>query len=127
MRNFIDEIDDDRLARRLSNALGGRGAFRRFKDVLADTTDELEDWYAFSAERQRGRARFWLADAGYRVALKPKAANLLSPMLLTWGKVTSMIASRPCPAGVTSSAATAICSGCGVTLTLFGWMATADC
>ena len=54
-------------AARLMIAISGRGAFRRFKDVLARWPGELDRWYAFSAERQRGRARAWLADAGYYV------------------------------------------------------------
>jgi hypothetical protein len=41
--------------------------FRRFKDELARWPGELERWHAFSEERQRGRARSWLAAAGYRV------------------------------------------------------------
>ena len=44
-----------------------RGAFRRFKDELARWSGELERWHALSEERQRGRARSWLAAAGYRV------------------------------------------------------------
>ena len=71
MRVFLRSVDDDRLADRLSDALRGRGAFRRFKDVLADEPGGLDDWFAFSAERPRGRARFWLADAGYRVTARP--------------------------------------------------------
>ena len=54
-------------ADRLEIAISGRGAFRRFKDVLARWPGELDRWYAFSAERQRGRARALLADAGYYV------------------------------------------------------------
>jgi hypothetical protein len=65
---FIDTVGDDDRADRLAIAIQGRGAFRRFKDVLGRWPDELERWYEFSAERQRGRARAWLADAGYRVA-----------------------------------------------------------
>jgi hypothetical protein len=42
-------------------------ALERFKDVLGSWPGELDRWYAFSAERQRGRARAWLADAGYYV------------------------------------------------------------
>ena len=58
----IGQEDEDE-----SDAISGRGAFRRFKDVLALWPGELDQWYAFSAERQRGRARAWLADAGYFV------------------------------------------------------------
>ncbi|SFO49323.1 Uncharacterised protein family (UPF0158) [Pseudonocardia ammonioxydans] len=56
--------DEDRRDR-LEIAIQGRGAFRRFKDVLARWPGELERWFGFSEERQRGRARAWLADAGY--------------------------------------------------------------
>ena len=59
--------EGSRGADRLEIAISGRGAFRRFKDVLARWPGELDRWYAFSAERQRGRARAWLADAGYYV------------------------------------------------------------
>ena len=60
-------IPDLRALRVDLDELAGRGAFRRFKDVLARWPGELERWHAFSAERQRGRARAWLADAGYYV------------------------------------------------------------
>ena len=54
-------------AQQLAIAIEGRGAFRRFKDVLARWPGELERWYALSEQRQRGRARSWLTEAGYRV------------------------------------------------------------
>ena len=62
---FIEEIDDPNLADRLTRAISGRGAFRRFKDVLFDRPDLMSRWYAFSNDRQRGRARSWLAADGY--------------------------------------------------------------
>jgi hypothetical protein len=65
---FIDTVADGDRADRLGIAIQGRGAFRRFRDVLGRWPDELERWYEFSGERKRGRARVWLADAGYRVA-----------------------------------------------------------
>ena len=64
---FIETVCDPGRADRLEIAISGRGAFRRFKDVLARWPGELDRWYAFSAERQRGRARAWLAEAGYYV------------------------------------------------------------
>ena len=65
MEDFIDTVADEGRADRLSIAISGRGAFGRFKDVLARWPDELERWYAFSDERKQGRARAWLAAAGY--------------------------------------------------------------
>jgi hypothetical protein len=58
-------MDSEDRADRLSIAISGRGAFRSFKDVVTHWLGELERWYAFSDERQRGRARAWLAAAGY--------------------------------------------------------------
>jgi hypothetical protein len=67
MERFIASVEDPGRAERLAIAIRGRGAFRRFKDELARRPGELERWHAFSEERQRGRARSWLAAAGYRV------------------------------------------------------------
>jgi hypothetical protein len=75
MEDFIEALSDEDWADRLSIAISGKGAFRRFKDVLERRPGELEAWYAFSDERQRGRARAWLAAAGYspRVPGRPTA------------------------------------------------------
>jgi hypothetical protein len=70
MEDFIDTRSDHDWDDRLSIAIQGRGAFRRFKNVLSRSPDELEEWHAFSNERQRGRARVWLAAEGYCVAPK---------------------------------------------------------
>ena len=67
MELFIGTVRDPGCADRLGIAISGRGAFRRFRDVLARWPAELQRWQAFSAERQRGRARAWLAGAGYYV------------------------------------------------------------
>jgi hypothetical protein len=71
MERFIGTMRDPGRADRLEIAISGRGAFRRFKDVLGRWPGELDRWYAFSAERQRGRARAWLAGAGYYVRKGP--------------------------------------------------------
>ena len=67
MEMFIGTVRNPGRADRLEIAISGRGAFRRFKDILERWPGELERWYVFSAERQHGRARAWLADAGYYV------------------------------------------------------------
>jgi hypothetical protein len=65
MEDFIETVPDSDRAGRLSSAISGRGAFRRFKDVLALWPAELDRWFVFSDERRSGRARAWLAAAGY--------------------------------------------------------------
>lgn len=74
MEMFIGTVSDPDKADRLEIAIQGRGAFRRFKDVLARWPGELERWFAFSEDRQRGRARAWLAGAGYRPSPPSKPA-----------------------------------------------------
>lgn len=72
MELFIDTVDDPAIADRLGIAIRGKGAFRRFKDVLSRWPEELQRYFLFSSERQVGRARAWLAAAGYRPARSVK-------------------------------------------------------
>jgi Uncharacterised protein family (UPF0158) len=65
MEWFVAEIDNPEIADRLRIAISGRGAFRRFRDTLYRWPDLMTRWYAFSDDRQRGRARAWLAHEGY--------------------------------------------------------------
>ena len=65
MEIFIARLDDAMIADLLGVAIQGRGAFRRFKDTLDRWPEQLEAWYAFSEERQLGRARAWLAHQGH--------------------------------------------------------------
>ncbi len=62
---FIEDLDDAGFADRLARAISGRGPFRRFKDVLSERPDLMTRWYALADDRQRGRARSWLAAEGY--------------------------------------------------------------
>ena len=65
MELFIARLDDAEAADRLNIAINGRGAFRRFKDVLARWPHLFDRWSGFSEDRRRGTARAWLAEAGY--------------------------------------------------------------
>ena len=71
MEDFVASVTDAGRADRLAIAIEGRGAFRRFKDVISRWPDEQERWYRFSDERCRGRARQWLTGAGYRTVPAP--------------------------------------------------------
>jgi hypothetical protein len=73
MEFFIGAIDDASKANRLAAAIDGRGAFRRFRGALDAWPEELDRWYAISEERQRGRARAWLAERGYCVSPGPQS------------------------------------------------------
>ena len=64
MERFIPMVDDAELRDDLVHAIDGRGAFRRFKDVLIDVTDVRERWFAFRSERLRVFMEAWLAAQG---------------------------------------------------------------
>ena len=66
MRDFIDTVADAERADRLLIAVEGKGAFRRFRNVIDRWPDEEDRWRAFADDRRRGRAREWLAEEGYR-------------------------------------------------------------
>ena len=64
MQAFIETVSSPWLQERLWAAIRGRGAFRRFKDVLAGAPAERERWFAFKGDRLRQRVLAWLADEG---------------------------------------------------------------
>lgn len=75
MELFTAAIAEPDLADRIARTLEGRGAFRRFRRELTSWPDLEDRWYAYSAERRRGRARAWLADHGFTPAAPNPAAR----------------------------------------------------
>ena len=57
---FAESVRGKGLREKLSIALNGRGAFRRFRSVLNDYPDELEKWYKFKDDWMREEAVKWL-------------------------------------------------------------------
>ncbi len=74
MELFVAGVAEPDLAERLTRALEGRGAFRRFRHELTRWPDLQDRWHVYSAERRRGRARAWLAAEGFTPAA-PTAAD----------------------------------------------------
>lgn len=66
MAAFAARQPDSALRGRLQQAIEGKGAFRRFRDLVHDE-DLADSWQVFSTDRQLGRARAYLADEGIRV------------------------------------------------------------
>ncbi len=68
MAAFAASLEDPGLRRRFESAIEGRGAFRRFKDVLHQDADERtrRRWYLEREDRDLGRARALLATHGLR-------------------------------------------------------------
>ncbi len=65
MADFADGIDDSAVGRHLTQALQGRGAFRRFKNQVYEHHPELiSPWRALRDVRAQRRAVEWLLDQG---------------------------------------------------------------
>jgi hypothetical protein len=60
MEDFIATVNDKSLRHRLAEAIQGRGAFARFKNVLHGSPGERERWFEFKAARVCKRMVDWL-------------------------------------------------------------------
>lgn len=63
MEEFIGTLEDHPLAPRLSDAIVGKGAFRRFRDIVHES-DLGRPWNHFEAGCRRSRVTKWLGDNG---------------------------------------------------------------
>ncbi|HEY4158741.1 MAG TPA: UPF0158 family protein, partial [Polyangiaceae bacterium] len=71
MERFIPMVDDLELRDQLGAAIDGKGAFRRFKDVLMSYATERERWFAFRSERLRVFMEAWLSAHGLKPVPRP--------------------------------------------------------
>jgi hypothetical protein len=72
MERFIPMVEDTPLRDQLAAAIDGKGAFRRFKDVLMSFAAERERWFAFRSERLRVFMEAWLAAHGLHAINRPQ-------------------------------------------------------
>jgi hypothetical protein len=71
MHDFATDVETGTIRAQLLDAIDGRGAFTRFRRVLARHDALQARWCAYSAETRAGRARDWLAAEGY-AAMPPR-------------------------------------------------------
>ena len=62
MRDFIATVKNEHLTELLEVAINGKGAFRRFKDLLLNYPEERERWFKFKDDRMQEIALEWLED-----------------------------------------------------------------
>lgn len=65
MADFTATVQDSSLRDLLEVALHGRGAFRRFKDVLLRAPEERERWFTFQDQEAARQLHPWLASLGF--------------------------------------------------------------
>ena len=71
MERFIPMVDDTELRQKLAQAIDGKGAFRRFKDVLMTYAADRERWFAFRSERLRTFMEAWLTAHAIKAVPRP--------------------------------------------------------
>lgn len=71
MERFIPMVDDTELRGKLAQAIDGKGAFRRFKDVLMTYAADRERWFTFRSERLRTFMEAWLTAHAIKAVPRP--------------------------------------------------------
>lgn len=74
MAAFAAQQPQAGLRERLQHAIEGKGAFRRFRDLVSDENLGRR-WETFATDRAYGRCRALLADEGVRVIARARAAT----------------------------------------------------
>jgi len=87
MERYIQMIDPGELRDALAAAIDGKGAFRRFKDVLMSHASERERWFAFRSERLRVFMEAWL-DAHALRAIPRQDSAAPPPLVATLDPAT---------------------------------------
>lgn len=64
MERFVGSVTDDALRERLIISIDGKGAFRRFKDVLLAFPAERERWFSYRADLLHWHIHNWLEENG---------------------------------------------------------------
>jgi hypothetical protein len=72
MERFIPMVEDTDLRGKLGQAIDGKGAFRRFKDVLMSYAADREKWFTFRSERLRTFMEAWLAAHAIHATPRPQ-------------------------------------------------------
>lgn len=80
MERFIPMVENEELKQKLMRAIDGKGAFRRFKDVLMGYVQEREQWFVFRSERLRVFMEAWLAAHAFKPIPRPAYTPEVPPV-----------------------------------------------
>jgi hypothetical protein len=71
MERFVQSVADEALRERLIIAIDGKGAFRRFKDVLLAYPAERERWFTYRADLLHWHIHNWLLENDFEGSTTP--------------------------------------------------------
>jgi hypothetical protein len=86
MERFIPMVEDVELRAKLAQSIDGKGAFRRFKDVLMTYAADRERWFGFRSERLRVFMESWLAAHALQAVPRPSWPEAETPESLPDGE-----------------------------------------
>ena len=69
--DFIKSVDVSDARTRMEAAINGKGAFRRFKDILLTLPDERRRWFEFRDQMMRKRIIEWVREQGILALNEP--------------------------------------------------------
>ncbi|MEL6339534.1 MAG: UPF0158 family protein [Myxococcota bacterium] len=76
---FIRSVEDEVLRERMEAAINGKGAFRRFKDILLTLPEERRRWFEFRDHKMRERIGEWVRERGIEPENEPPWAGSKAP------------------------------------------------
>ncbi|MEK7705553.1 MAG: UPF0158 family protein, partial [Myxococcota bacterium] len=68
---FIRTVDDESARVRMEAAINGKGAFRRFKDILLTLPEERRRWFEHRDQAMRQRLEDWVRESGIEALNEP--------------------------------------------------------
>lgn len=92
MEWFVSAVSDPPLRERLLVAIDGKGAFRRFKDVLLAFPAERERWFSYRSDLLHFHIQTWVEHTKIEVANPPPWGKVAAP-----AEPTELL--RPTPSG----------------------------
>jgi hypothetical protein len=102
MERFIATVEEGPLRQKLLQSIDGKGAFRRFKDVLVAFPVDRERWFTFRSERLRTCMESWLDAQGVEVVDRPEwqvpTADDVRPVVETAPTTERVVRRSPLPA-----------------------------
>jgi hypothetical protein len=89
MERFVGSVSEEPLRERLIISIDGKGAFRRFKDVLLAYPAERERWFSYRADLLHWHIHNWLSEheieptneAAWGKAVAPEELPAVSPVV----------------------------------------------
>lgn len=79
MENFVATVEDPTLRERLVIAIDGKGAFRRFKDVLLSYPADRERWFSYRGELLHWCIQKWVEREQIEPSIAPPWGEVSEP------------------------------------------------